>query len=162
MSMAKVGRIRQMILLSILTWLVNCKLFRMIWCPETQMLRVIYPPMCLKGSGIRIHEKEHNCPPENVVYGQDWHSGRGIICTQILFMYTSRIMMGDYLSNNQKLYYIKGGRGANKRTSNRLASVEHCIWWNQWRASTVHVGWKSDQHKDCSAAQQQRNRHDSN
>ena len=145
--------------------------------------------MCLKGSGIRIHEKEHNCPPENVVYGQDWHSetihqvstgwklglaspnyeenapllaGRGIMCTQILFIYISRIMMGDYLSNNQKLYYIKGGRGANKRTSNRLASVKHCIWWNQWRASTVNAGWKSDQHKDCSAAQQQRNRHDSN
>ena len=48
-----------------------------------------------------------------------------------------------------------------KSTASHLASVKPCMRWNQWRSSKVQQ-LKSDQHKDCSAAEQQRNRHDSN
>ena len=70
-------------------------------------------------------------------------------------------MMHHYLSNTQKFYTIKG-MGVLRRWQSHLASVKQCMRWNQWRTSTVHVSYNSDQHKDCSAAQQQRNRHDSN
>ena len=82
MSLAILGRMRQVMLLSILTELVNCKLFRMKRCPETQMQRIIYPQMCLKGSGIGIHQDKQNCPPESII-------------VQNIFMCTSRLMMDD-------------------------------------------------------------------
>ena len=47
-----------------------------------------------------------------------------------------------------------------KSTASHLASVKSCMRWNQWSSTVQQL--KSDQHKDCSAAQRQKNRHDSN
>ena len=45
-----------------------------------------------------------------------------------------------------------------KSTASHLASVKPCMHWNHEEVQQL----KSDQHKDCGAAQQQRNRRDSN
>ena len=48
-----------------------------------------------------------------------------------------------------------------KSTANHLASVKPCM--REITEEFQHFSsWKDDQHKDCSAAQHQRNRHDSN
>ena len=74
MSLEILVKIRLIQLWSILTWLVSFKTFKMIWCPETQMQKVLYPQICSKGSAIGVHEVKQNCHPVNAIYGQDWHS----------------------------------------------------------------------------------------
>ena len=49
--------------------------------------------------------------------------GGALSVPNIHFLYNSRLMMDDYLSNTQKFYNIKAGKGADKRISSHLAYV---------------------------------------